>query len=338
MLTYVTIPFRRIIGRLCPMQGKSNFALPYAGNRGPRRCRPYYQLPRARIPGAVRPLRLPPRLGAFWFTVDGSMLKRYTLAMTQRKTALFWLLFVGFWWFTHALGYLIHEYAHSFTAWALGCKANPLALNYGHLTPQNVAFLLDIDENVDYGSIFAAGKSHLASVVAVAGVLLGNGVSYFVAKGLYSLAKQRNRQVLGLFAFLFCLMNVGNFLCYVPVRTFTTHGDMATLEKGLQASPWWVATVLGIPFAIAIWHFFSSLLPDACGFLLPCNRIHRLALLALSSFTVFVFPFGAAGLRGYGEASHWISTLSSCVLFPVVVILCWRRKLEQGTRLVEAAP
>jgi hypothetical protein len=270
--------------------------------------------------------------------VDGSMLKRYTLAMAQRKTLLFGLLFVGLWWFAHALGYLIHEYAHSFTAWALGYKANPLALNYGHLTPQNVAFLLGIDENVDYDRIFAAGKGYLASLIAAAGVLLGNGVFYFVARGLYSFAKQRRRQVLGLFAFLFCLMNVGNFLGYVPVRTFTTHADTGTLEKGLHASPWWVAAVLGIPFAIAIWHFFSTLLPNACGFLFPRNWIHRVALLAVSSFTVFVFPFGAAGLRGYGEGSHWISIFSSCVLFPVVVILCWPRKIEQRTRLVEATP
>jgi len=252
--------------------------------------------------------------------------------MARGKTVLFWLLFVLFWWFAHALGYLIHEYAHSFTAWALGYKANPLALNYGHLTPQNVAFLLGIDENVDYDPIFAAGKGYLASLIAVAGVLFGNGIFYFAARGLYSFAKQRHHQVLALFAFLFCLMNVGNFLCYVPVRTFATHADMATVEKGLHASPWWIAGVLGIPFSIAIWHFFSTLLTDACGFLLPGKWIQQVGLVALSSFTVFVFPFGTAGLQGYGEASRWISVLSSCALFPAVVILCWPRKTGHGTR------
>jgi hypothetical protein len=185
-----------------------------------------------------------PCKGSPSFTVDGPRIDGYTAAVVTRKTALFWLLFVSLWWLAHALGYLTHEYAHSFTAWALGFKANPLALNYGHLTPQNVAFLLGIDENVEYGPIFAAGKGYLASLIAVSGVLFGNGVFYFVARGLYSFAKQQHRQVLGLFAFLFCLMNVGNFLCYVPVRTFTTHSDMATLEKGLHASPWWIVTLL----------------------------------------------------------------------------------------------
>ena len=142
-----------------------------------------------------------------------------------------------------------------------------MGLNFGQLTPRNIAFLLDIDENVEYGRMFAAGKGYLASLVAVAGVLFGNGLLYFAARRRYTVTKQRHRYVLALVAFLLCLMNVGNFLCYVPVRTFTTHTDMATLEKGLRASPWWIITVLGIPFAIAIWHFFAKLLPDACGFL-----------------------------------------------------------------------
>jgi hypothetical protein len=259
--------------------------------------------------------------------------------MPQRRTVLFWLLIVWLWWFTHGLGYLLHEYAHSFTAWAVGYKTNPLDLNYGHLTPQNVEFLLGIDENVDYAPIFAAGKGYLASLIAVAGVLLGNGVFYFVTRRVYSYARQRQRQVLGLFAFLYCLMNVGNFFCYVPVRTFTTRADMATVEKGLHVSPWWIAAVLGIPFVSAIWHFFSTLLPDACGFFFAGERIQRVALLALSSFTVFVFPFGAAGLHGYGEASHWLSIISSCVLFPGVVILCWPRRTEHGTgRPLEQRP
>jgi len=253
--------------------------------------------------------------------------------MKQRKAALFWLLLVPvLWWLTHTLAYLVHEYAHSFSAWAVGFKADPLGLDYGHLTPVNVAFLLNIDENVEYGRMFAAGKGYLASLVAVAGVLFGNGLLYLAARRLYTVAKQRRRDVLALFAFLLCLMNVGNFFCCVPVRTFTTHSDMATLARGLQASPWWIITVLGIPFAIAIWHFFAKLLPDACGFLFAGKRISQFALLALSSFTVFVFPFGAVGLRGYGEASHWISVFSACVLFPVVVTLRWPRKAEHGTK------
>ncbi len=67
--------------------------------------------------------------------------------MTQRKTAAFWLFFVLLLWLAHALGYLLHEYAHSFAAWAVGYKANPLALDYGSLSFQNIALQSDIGGN-----------------------------------------------------------------------------------------------------------------------------------------------------------------------------------------------
>lgn len=249
--------------------------------------------------------------------------------MTQRRTATFWLLFVLLLWLAHALGYLLHEYAHSFTAWAVGHKANPLALDYGGMSFQNVALQSDIDENVDYASIFKAGKSYLVSLVAVAGVL-GNAFFYALSRGLYWFAKRQNRQRLGLFAFLFCLMNVGNFWDYVPVRTFTTRFDMGNVEAGLHVSPWWILTVLGIPFSIAIVHFFARLLPDARSFLFRDETIPEITLTTVSSFTVFVF-FGSAGLHGFGETSHWISVLSACLLFPLTLILCWPRKAEPMT-------
>jgi len=244
--------------------------------------------------------------------------------MTRRNTVTLLALLLPLWWLAHAFGYLVHEYAHSFTAWAVGYKANPVALNYGHLTVSNVLLLFDIDENVNYGPVFADGKGYLASVIAVSGVLLGNGVFYFVARWLFFLARERRRQALGLLAFLLCLMNVGNFFGYVPVRTFTTRADMATVERGLDISPWWIAIVLGIPFAIAIRHCFSTLLPDACRFLFPDRRVAQSVLLVVSSATAFFFPFGASGLLGYGDVSHWISVASTCVLFPASVILCLR--------------
>ncbi len=36
-----------------------------------------------------------------------------------------WLLAILQLWFAHAIGFMIHEYAHSFTAWLLHTKANP---------------------------------------------------------------------------------------------------------------------------------------------------------------------------------------------------------------------
>lgn len=236
------------------------------------------------------------------------------------------LVFVVLLWLTHALGYLVHEYAHSFTAWALGYKTNPLALDYGHLSLTNVVTLSDIDENVDYDPIFASGHGPFAALIAVAGVLFGNGLSYLLSRRLYTAAKQRGRRTLALFMFLFCMMNAGNFISYVPVRTFTTHADMFTVQRGLSISPWWIAVVLGIPFCVAVWHFVTRLLPAAMLFFFPNAKLAQIVLLVLSAFMIFVF-FGGAGLHHYGEVSHFISAFSVYALFPLSILLRWPRRI-----------
>lgn len=75
----------------------------------------------------------------------------------------------------HALALFSHEYAHSFTAWLLGWKTNPLALNYGELTPINILAQIQIDENVGYDPIFAGGHGWQAAMISAAGMLIGNG-------------------------------------------------------------------------------------------------------------------------------------------------------------------
>lgn len=43
-----------------------------------------------------------------------------------------------------------HEFAHSFMAWALGFKPDPLNIDYGGTTWGNLLLLLHVDENVEY--------------------------------------------------------------------------------------------------------------------------------------------------------------------------------------------
>jgi hypothetical protein len=239
----------------------------------------------------------------------------------RRRTALVWLLAIFQIWLAHAFGFMVHEYAHSFTAWLLHFKTNPLALDYGHVNLDNLLFQADIDENVDYAPIFAAGRGFLAAFIAVAGVLIGNGLSYLVSRSLYARAREKKSRAWAMFFFWVCVMSVGNFLSYVPVRTFATHADMATTEQGLGVSAWVIAMVLGVPFSVAIWHFFARILPDAEIFLFGDEPILQGVLILLTTYFVFVF-FGGSGIRNYGSVSYWLSAFSKYVLFPLVTIAC----------------
>jgi len=230
-------------------------------------------------------------------------------------------------WAAHALGYLVHEYAHSFVAWAVGCKDNPIALNYGHLSWRNVLTLDEIDENVDYDPLFAANGGPLAALIAAAGVLFGNGIFYLVSMRLYTKTKSQGRFMLSRFLFLFCLMNAGNLISYVPVRTFATHADMATEEQGLAISPWWITIVLGIPFCVAVWYFVARLLPEAMQFFFADSKAGQIALLVVAAFMIFGF-FGGAGFSHYGEISHGVSAASVFGLMPLTVAVYWPRPTQ----------
>ena len=139
---------------------------------------------------------------------------------------------------------------------------------------------------------------------------------------MYTWARERKSRRWAIF-FWVCVISVGNSLSYVPVRTFTTHADMATTARGLGVSAWVIALVLGTPFAVAIWHFFARMLPDAEVFLFRDEPILQGVLIVLTTYLVFV-SFGGFGIRNYGSASYWLSAFSKYVLFPVVTIICLR--------------
>ncbi len=217
----------------------------------------------------------------------------------HRRPTLVWLLAIFQLWLAHAVGYLVHEYAHSFIAWFCHAKANPLALDYGGLNLENLLFLSDIDEDVDYAPLFAAGHGHVAALIAVSGVLIGNGISYVCSLLLYWRAERRGQRAWALFFFWLLTMSVGNFLSYVPVRTFASHADMSTVVRGLSVSPWVIALGLGIPFGIAIWHCLQRILPEARAFLFPTEPVLQGVLVFMTTYFVFVF-FGGGGLHNYG--------------------------------------
>jgi len=134
---------------------------------------------------------------------------------------------------THAVAYLLHEYAHSFAAWAAGYMPNPLALDYGGLTPGNLVLLSDVGDNVPYDAILAGGHGLAAAGIALAGPYMGNALVYVL---LYAFAGRLRSQgvVVASVTFWLMLMCVGNVWSYVPIRAITTHADIAIAAGGLH--------------------------------------------------------------------------------------------------------
>ena len=230
----------------------------------------------------------------------------------------------------HHAALLAHEYAHSFMAWALGYKSNPLVIDWGGRSIANLLLLIDINEHVDYAAMFARGDGLAAALVGFAGPGLANGGLYVLSLWLLLQPGVRSNRLLFAFVFWFNFMNVGNFFDYVPIRTFAPTGDIAHIVQGLGISPWIALVVLGIPTAIAMWFFFARPLPMALG-RMAASSFQRGLIVTLSVVIMFGY-FGLVGIEGYGRISHILSLLSLC-LIPVMLVVCWPARRWMASRI-----
>jgi hypothetical protein len=230
-------------------------------------------------------------------------------------------------WAAHACVFFTHEYAHSFAAWLLGWKADPLALNYAHPTLTVLLFQLGIDQNVDEAPIFASGHGAHAAVINLAGAVVGNAlITYSLSRWGYQMAQRLSSRGWAMFAYWVCVASVGNFIDYVPIRTFTDrtdlNQDMFAVELGFGWSPWTLLIALGIPTALALLYFFFRIEPRTLRWLFPDSGSRRAIMSILTA--LFLFDcYGAAGLAGGGGGpiSHRMSLISVCVIGPLVAIL-----------------
>jgi hypothetical protein len=235
----------------------------------------------------------------------------------------------------HYAAVLPHEYAHSFMAFALGYKSDPLVIHFGGTSVGNLISLINIDEQVDYAPMFARGDGPAAALVGIAGPGLANGTMYLLSLVLLRRPSVRRHVLLFMLVFWFNFMNVANFFDYVPIRTFASHGDIGHITQGLGISAWTALFVLGIPTSLAMWFLYTRTLPQALGRLAPDSPFRQGFIVTLSVVIMFGY-FGLAGFVGYGEPSHTLSVLSLC-LIPIMLIVCrparrWMRARVEAAR------
>jgi hypothetical protein len=224
-------------------------------------------------------------------------------------------------WAAHACVFFAHEYAHSFAAWLLGWKSNPLALHYPRLTPVVLLIQMGINQNVDEGPIFASGHGAHAAIIAAAGAVIGNAlISFPLSRWGFFKAKQIGSRGWGMFAYWATVASVGNFLDYVPVRTFTSEGDMGSVQRGFGCSPWTILIVLGIPTLLAVACLFVLIEPATLTWVFPKSAAKRSVVAFLTAFAMFGF-YGAAGLFEGGPISYKLSLASVLVCFPLMAVL-----------------
>jgi hypothetical protein len=227
----------------------------------------------------------------------------------------------------HAIAYMTHEYSHSFVAWALGWMPKPLALDYGRPTLSNILFLGDVSDNVQYDPILTSGHGWMAAIIALAGMVLGNGVLYAL---LYRLTKSSivaSGRIATSVVYWLGMMCAGNVWSYVPIRALTSHGDIAVAAKGLNLSTWALFPIVIIPALFVVHHFFWKMFPRCIGKLSAGSKLDRALIVALTAYWFFAF-FGSAGADGsYGPVTQLLAITSKYLVFPLAVIWLTARSM-----------
>lgn len=224
-------------------------------------------------------------------------------------------------WLAHAVVFFPHEYAHTFTAWLLGWKANPLDLHFPPLTPIVWLLQLGINQNVNEAPIFASGHGPDAALIGGAGMVLGNALLTLPLSRLgWQWATKNHRAGWALFAYWCTAASIGNLLDYVPVRTFTLGGDMGALQRGFGWSPWLVLGLLGVPTLVALVWFFGWVVPASLKWVFPQNPAQRFLVAALTVGAMFGF-YGAVGFLEGGPIAHALSVISVVFILPLLLVV-----------------
>lgn len=234
-------------------------------------------------------------------------------------------------WLAHALVFFPHEYAHTVTAWLLSWKSNPFALHFPPFSLKLLLIQLGIDQDVNEAPIFAAGHGPQAALIAAAGAVLGNAlITYPLSRYAYARLKKINARTWAMLAYWTTVTSIGNFLDYVPIRTFTLEGDMGSIQRGLPCSPWAILLVLGIPTLLAFVYFFARIEPATLTWLFPTSAPKRVFLAIATAFVLFAF-YGAVGLLEGGPISHTLSLVSVTIAFPLMAIATVLRTYRRAT-------
>lgn len=221
----------------------------------------------------------------------------------------------------HATAYLCHDYAHALVAWSLGWMPAP-KIEYGRPTLSNLLFQQNVGDGVRYAPIFAGGHGGQAALIAFAGPGIGNGLLYLVCDLAIRRTPIRHRPSAAMPLFWLAVMCAGNVWSYAPMRTITTHADMAIMARGLGISTWLLLPLVGAPSLLIMWSFFTRLLPFIRRLLFARGGPADTFLTLMACFFYFVF-FGYDGLdNGYGEVSALLSIASMFVVFPLTTMAC----------------
>lgn len=233
----------------------------------------------------------------------------------------FSLVMVATYFAIQALTILVHEYAHSTTAWLLGYTPSPLTVIWG-----NLVTVRGWDEGVPYDQLFPSGGNPAEALIGGIPLLMH---TVFVVMCLYLLQRRTTKERKPLFYALywFVVINLAELIAYIVMRPFAGGGDTGRFNQGLRLSPWFLLVGGTVFILIALSIMLGRVMPsfDAVS---GGSRVKHQIVVWLTAFILFLWGSGLRIMSLYPDR-QWKTGLIGVVGFLVWVVADHLRSLRQ---------
>jgi hypothetical protein len=221
---------------------------------------------------------------------------------------------------------ILHEYAHSTTAWLLGCTQTFRTVIWG-----NPLTITGWDEGVPYDQVFRSA-GHPAEAAIGGMPLLMHAV--FTILGLYWLQRRLSAQhpLRGYAVYLFVVVNLTELVAYLAMRPFAGSGDTGRFNEGFGLSPWPLFVVSNVLLVWALAVLLLRVTPKLAQ-LLELDKKKRWITV---SFTAFMMFLGGSGLRimALYPDRQWKWGLIGIPAFLGWILLSQRQIMRAATRSI----
>jgi hypothetical protein len=223
-----------------------------------------------------------------------------------RETAIYVSIAVITYMVIEALTIVVHEFTHSTAAYLLGYMPKPFSIVWG-----NPITFAGWDEGVPYAKLFPAAGNPAEAAIGGSPLVMHTIV---VVAGLLLLRRPWLAGKKWLYHVVYWIVVVGltELIAYIVMRPFTPGGDTGHLNRGLGLSPWILFIVGTLLIIVALHVLFTKIVPVMDTLFARGNRLTEWAILAMTSFVMFLWGSGIRLLERYPDP-QWIFGLVGVV-------------------------
>lgn len=221
-----------------------------------------------------------------------------------------------------ALMIVLHEFAHSTMAWALGYTPTPLTVVWG-----NLVTMQGWDEGVPYDALFRA-RGHVAEA-AIGGAPLLMHVIFVVALATWLRRTAAAAKPAAFFAgYWFLVLNLAELVAYLWMRPFIATGDTGRLNQGMNLPPSVLFASGSVFLASALSIFHARIMPKV-AVAVSGRRLASTSIVIATGFVLFLWASGLRFLVLYPDPL-WRVGLVGLALFVAWLVVELPRYIVQG--------